>query len=136
MSQQRNMFCNGAKVLLAPAGPGAGRIIVWWEVRRIAFNLVLLPMGLVGLLLLLMQSNPSPNLGAENDFVPFLSGLAALVVANICYTSGWIVNVIAWLVWGQRATRLGPVLWLLGTVLSILGSFAPAFVEWSTHRVY
>ncbi len=134
MSQERNAPWYSARALFAPTRPGIGRIIVWWEVRRIAYNLILLPTGFVGLLLLLlvMQSNPSDDLGAENDFVPFLSALMAFIAANVCYTLGWMVNIIAWLAWGERARLLGPVLWLLGTILSILGSFAPAFLEWIT----
>jgi|688.fasta_scaffold508684_2 hypothetical protein len=91
---------------------GALSIIAWWESRRILFNLVV---GLCGL----------PTLA-----IVFFTGLASVslciygtieygLLANLCYTAGWICELIARHWWKERARHLGPILFSLGFSFSI-----------------
>ncbi len=92
---------------------GAFSIIAWWESRRIVFNLVV---GLCGL----------PTLA-----ILYFSGLADLsflvkgtieyaFLANLCYTAGWMNELVARSWWKERARHLGPILFSLGFAFSIL----------------
>ena len=91
---------------------GALSIIAWWESRRFLFNLLV---GLCGL----------PTLA-----IVFFTGLASVslciygtieygLLANLCYTAGWICELIARHWWKERARHLGPILFSLGFSFSI-----------------
>lgn len=93
-----------------PRGPIS--IIAWWESRRFLFNLIV---GLCGL----------PTLA-----IVFFTGLASAslcfsgtieygLLANLCYTAGWICELIARHWWKERAKHLGPILLSLGFSFSI-----------------
>ena len=77
-----------------------GQVIRWWELRRLAYNAVLLVVGLAtitGYEWLMTKLIP---LG-EDAIEPM--GLVLLVVlygamANLCYTLGWVVEL-----WGRKA---------------------------------
>lgn len=92
---------------------GAASIVTWWESRRFVYNLVV---GLCGL----------PTLA-----IVYLTGLADLgfaisgtieygILANICYSAGWICELTARAWWGERARHLGPILFTLGFAFSTL----------------
>ncbi len=92
---------------------GAASIVTWWESRRFVFNLAV---GLCGL----------PTLA-----IVYLTGLADLgfaisgtieygILANICYSAGWICELTARAWWGERARHLGPILFTLGFAFSTL----------------
>jgi hypothetical protein len=77
-----------------------GRVILWWELRRLVYNAVLLVIGaatVIGYEWLMTKLIP---LG-EDAIEPM--GLVVLVVlygvmANLCYTLGWVVEL-----WGRKA---------------------------------
>ena len=48
------------------------------------------------------------------------------VIANVCYTGGWIVELLVAKVWHVESTRFGPIAFALGTVFSVLAALAPA----------
>ncbi len=74
----------------------AGQVIGWWEWRRLVFNALLLLIGfaaLIGFEFLMEQSIP-PGEDAEEPFALFFGVIAYAVMANICYTFGWIVELV------------------------------------------
>jgi hypothetical protein len=48
------------------------------------------------------------------------------VLANVCYTGGWITELIIAKVWSVDTSRFGPIAFTLGTVFSVLLTLAPA----------
>ncbi|HTX76082.1 MAG TPA: hypothetical protein VMD29_07760 [Terracidiphilus sp.] len=79
-----------------PSVFSAGQVIAWWEWRRFAFNALLLLIGfaaLIGFEFLMERSIP-PGEDAEEPMALFLGVVAYGVMANICYTFGWIVELI------------------------------------------
>jgi hypothetical protein len=48
------------------------------------------------------------------------------VIANVCYTGGWIVELLVAKAWRVESTRFGPIAFTLGTAFSVLVAFAPA----------
>jgi hypothetical protein len=101
--------------------------IVWWEIRRIPFNLLLLAVGtisgLVSLLIANRLSGPDANLGSPAIGVA-LYGIAA----NVCYTLGWITELL-W-TWGDldRAARIRHKLFRAGLLFSVLITLSPAVI--------
>ena len=78
--------------------------ILWWELRRIWFNLVLLAAGLVSLVLIFLVLSwiPSATDGVQSVFAIFMY----VVSANVIYTLGWISE----LLWsGGDTTRTADV---------------------------
>lgn len=109
-------------LLSIPEEPrGAMSIIAWWESRRLVFNLIV---GLCGL----------PTLA-----LIYLTGLAHLgiiisgtieygLLANICYTAGWLCELVARSWWKERAKHLGPMLFSLGLAFSVLLTLAAGLI--------
>lgn len=107
----RSLFSSLVSIPDEPRGNFS--IIGWWEARRMLFNMVILLCGLPTVLII------------------YLTGLASLkftvtgsieyaILANICYTAGWICELIARSWWQERARHLGPILFTLGFAFSIL----------------
>ena len=48
------------------------------------------------------------------------------VGANICYTGGWISEVMVRKIWQERTGAFGPIAFTLGIVFSFLITLAPA----------
>lgn len=92
-------------------------IIMWWEFRRPAYNLVL---GLFGTLTLVALSvlNHAPAAYL------FMGALTYGVMANVCYTMGWVLEILFRSALGARARTIGPRLFKTGTVFSILVTLA------------
>jgi len=88
------------------------QVIRWWELRRVLYNAVLLVIGVAtvsGTLWLVDKVNPGSDVGT-----PMLGALLYGVMANLCYTMGWIIellgrsrNPVAARQRGQRMFRLG-----------------------------
>lgn len=105
-----------AQVLAVPEGPRTlGSILLWWELRRVVYT-VLLMAALV----------PSGayfvwryGLGEEVAY-GFLAAFMYLCMANVCYTSGSISELIARKYFGEKAAHFGSILFALGTGFSIL----------------
>ena len=91
----------------------------WWESRRVFFNKAVGAAGLVTLagVSVLSMLPPHP--------VPFglpeaLIGAAIYgVLANGCYSFGWVMDVISQRVWGRKAPDLGPLLFRQGLIFSV-----------------
>ena len=48
------------------------------------------------------------------------------IIANVCYTGGWIVELLVAKLWRVESTRFGPIAFTLGTAFSVLVALAPA----------
>ncbi len=66
-------------------------IIVWWELRRIPYNLVVGIVGICSVFLFYFFTGNEPIVDGQDIGEPFMFLLAPFGV-NICYTAGWIVE--------------------------------------------
>src|SRR6185295_17843168 len=67
-------------------------IILWWELRRLPYNVIVGATGLLSLpLFYFFISRTGAILRGDDAFEP-IALLAAPVVMNICYTAGWVVE--------------------------------------------
>ena len=94
-------------------------IIGWWESRRWLYNRVVGGAGLFTLaainLLTVLPGGPPPLPLEAMFFGPLVYG----TVANLCYTSGWLLELLARAVWGRQAPHMGPLLFREGLIFSV-----------------
>lgn len=110
----------------------AWEAIGWWERRRPAFNLVVGATGVltcvVSLVSLAVAGHFSGGIGELPDppILPFLAIGAFAVMANVCYTGGWITELLVRWLWDDDGPRLASAGFTLGLVFSVLVTLAPA----------
>lgn len=86
-------------------------ILLWWETRRVIYNIVVGMCGLPGVFLLLLAHEP---LG----FITF-GVLFYAFMANVCYTAGAVSETVARQWFGIKVKDYAPVAFSLGTAFSI-----------------
>jgi len=117
----------------------AWQIICWWELRRLLYNAVLFAIGIASIFAMEWLMGQVIPLG-EDAIEPL--GLAVGVVvygimANLCYTSGWIVELGMRRTDALQARIVAMALFLGGFWLSCLLTSAPfwfGLVFWLVHR--
>jgi hypothetical protein len=116
-----------------------GQVIRWWELRRLLYNAVLLVIGVLAIAGMEWLMTKVIPLG-EDAIEPMLLFVGVVlygVMANLCYTLGWVVELrgrktdpVAARQRGHRMFRAGL---LFSSVLTSL-PFWFACVYWITHR--
>jgi hypothetical protein len=67
-------------------------IILWWERRRIAFNVIIGVAGIFSLILIYMSQHFTPSLPNDEGGIESLSLVAAPIFFNMLYTLGWMAD--------------------------------------------
>jgi hypothetical protein len=102
-------------------------IVLWWEIRRIPYNLVVGATGAISLVLVFLFLTWSGELKPGEDLIEPLALIAAPFAVNFCYTAGWIVELMLWVI-RKRDVRSGPILFVLGTGFSIIVVAIPSVI--------
>ncbi len=105
-------------------------IIVWWEVRRIPYNLVVGVWGAICLLIFTFSLDASGHLAPGEDAIEPLLLLSSPFAVNVCYTIGWPVEIVLRKLRPDLYPKLGVLLFRLGLILSLALISLPAVV-WS-----
>lgn len=105
--------------LSAPRPGGAIETFCWWEARRVQYNLVVGAAGLVTLAIVQLC-----GFGSVGGFI--LASISYGMMANICYSSGWISDLIARHFWKEKAEHFGAILYCQGVAFSVLLTLVPA----------
>ena len=119
----------------APSQPvTAFRVVGWWELRRIPFNLFV---GVFGLLAFGVFATSIYSTGVlepyEDAVEPFML-LLVPIAANICYTAGWLLDAPLRVFWPSLAPGFSPLLLKLGFGISLLLIAFPA-AYWGGYRL-
>jgi hypothetical protein len=107
------------------------QVIAWWEARRVPYNLLVGSMGAVSTAMCLITAIVCEHyLGEPIGFPdpPFLAILAVIiyaVMANVCYTGGWVTELIVDKVWPKEEKSFGKISFALGLVFSMLLTLLP-----------
>ncbi len=108
--------------------------IGWWEARRIPFNLIVGSAGILSCVVVGIVGLGSYFL-FDSDFglpgSPFLSLMAVMiyaVMANVCFTFGWIAELGVRKAWPAEVDRFATLSFSLGLVFSTLLTLTPAAV--------
>lgn len=113
---------------------GTFEIIAWWELRRIPYNVVVGATGIVTIVIIATAAwIASQKFGDPIEFPdPPLFALMAVIAygvcANICYTGGWIAELLARSVWKEKVGAFAQITFVLGFVFSILLTLVPALL--------
>ena len=109
-------------------------VIAWWESRRIAYNLIVGLFGIATAAVMVTVAFTCESRGGAPIGLPDPPALAVLgillygVLANVCYTGGWITELLVARIWRADTSRFGPIAYTLGTAFSALVTLAPAGV--------
>jgi|ERR1700733_1848446 hypothetical protein len=101
--------------------------VAWWEIRRIPFNLLILVVGLASGFTSALLGNrvfkPDVDFGK-----PFIGVVLYAVAANLCYTLGWVTELL-W-AWGNtdRTETVRPKVFRVGLIFSVGLTLLPPVV--------
>lgn len=115
------------------------QIVRWWEIRRILYNAILFMVGITSILAMEWLMDKVIPLG-EDAIEPLAMAIGVLayaVVANACYTLGWVVEILTNRVDPALARSRGKKIFLAGLWFSCLLTTAPfwfGLVFWLVHR--
>ncbi len=113
-----------------PEGDRAvGSIILWWEARRIPYNLIVGILGACSLLLFFLFISLSGMLKPGEDAVEPIALIAFPIFANVCYTGGSVAEVVVRLFRLRKFMNVGPRLLRFGIAFSLFIVFFPS-VYW------
>lgn len=122
--------------MFAPQPPGVPwwRVILWWEARRLPYNMLVGLYGALCFIIFYFSITSSGHLKPGEDAVEPMALFAAPVGINVCYTFGWLVDVPARRFLPSLSPGFSPYLLKLGIGLSVFLISIPAMF-WSGYRV-
>ncbi|HEX8392564.1 MAG TPA: hypothetical protein VF665_09440 [Longimicrobium sp.] len=91
----------------------------WWESRRLTFNRAVRSAGLVTLAVTSVFFALPPHSSVMPLSMMLTGSVVYGVMANACYTLGWMAELLARRVWGRGAPDLGPLLFRQGLIFSV-----------------
>ncbi|MBK6486799.1 MAG: hypothetical protein IPF98_08015 [Gemmatimonadetes bacterium] len=103
----------------AAGNESAAEVVRWWERRRLPFNVAVGATGLVSLTSIAVLSAVGPF--PHHVFGPPLVGVLAYgVIANVAYTSGWMLELLVLRpIFGHRTGTVGATLFRYGLAFSV-----------------
>lgn len=116
----------------------ARQAIGWWEARRVPFNLVVAIAGTVTVVVVSVVGLAATLL-FHSDFglpdPPLFAVIGVIVYAlavNVCYTGGWLAEILIRTAWPEQADRFATLSLSLGLLLTVLVTLVPAVVVSAT----
>lgn len=110
------------------ASPSLYQIISWWEIRRIAYNIILLIVGVLAILIMAGIEAITGETYVNFPDPPILAIMFFAFMANVCYTGGEIAEVIARRFFDDEADHFGEIAFSLGLLLSVSITILPAIL--------
>jgi hypothetical protein len=113
---------------------GGAEAILWWESRRIPYNLIVGTAGIctciaVVILAFIAQEYFNSDFGLPD---PPLAGVFLVllygIMANICYTAGWVVELLFIRLAPQEATAFAENTFFCGLIFSVVLTLSPAVI--------
>lgn len=92
-------------------------LLKWWESRRLQYNVTVGGVGLASLLAVWLFGVLPP--AATGQVIPLRVVAVYGIMANLCYTLGWLTELAVERLWGERAPMLGPALFRQGLSFSL-----------------
>jgi len=110
-----------------PSRRNVRSILIWWEKRRLPYNISLAAAGLasiawIGLVEFLIPGEPRFVLFPWQPIVVFGIG------ANLCYTFGSLLESITFKIWGYGLLPIGPGLYRMGLTFSLGLALLPGLI--------
>jgi len=115
----------------AEALPNAS-VVLWWEARRVPYNVIVGVTGLISSAVMVAVAFTCESRGGAPIGLPDPPAFAIVaavlygVLANVCYTGGWITELLLARVWAVDTSRFAPIAFTLGTAFSVFLTLVPA----------
>jgi hypothetical protein len=114
-----------------PEKMAASDVVRWWEIHRIAFNLIVGATGIATCLIAVISGLIVESAGGVALFPnpPLFAAVGVIlygIMANVAYTAGWIFELIARKLWPAEASAFGRLSFIFGIVGSVFLTLAPA----------
>jgi hypothetical protein len=112
----------------------ARHVIGWWETRRVQFNLIVGSAGIVSCVVIAIVGAGSyflfdSDFGLPDPPVFALFGILLYgILANACFTGGWVAELIVRKIWPIEADRFATLSFSLGLAFSVLLTLVPGIV--------
>ena len=109
----------------------AAEIVRWWELRRLPYNAIVGAVGIVsaGIMVIVAftcESRGGAPIGLPDPPIFAIVGILLYgILANLCYTGGWIVELLVTKVWRLDTARFGSIAFALGTAFSVFITLIP-----------
>jgi len=109
----------------------AWQIVAWWEARRIPYNLLVGSSGIVSSLFCVVSAIIGEKFLGEPIGMPdpplfaMFAAIAYGIMANVCFTGGWIAEIVAMRVWKDEAQHFGPISFMFGVIFSVALTLLP-----------
>ena len=100
-----------------------GRLLRWWESHRLVYNVVV---GSAGVVTLGVLAAAQALLGLRGTIIPWPAVVAYGIMANVCYSGGWVAEALLQKWVGRETYGLGPALYRHGLVFSVGLTLLPA----------
>lgn len=105
------------KLFAKPDSPqSAGKIILWWESRRLHYNVITIAWAFLWIAVSYLRGN---HVWLATPLA-ILTYLGIQFAANLWYTGGWIVELIVKKILRISWQGFGPWVFALGTAFSLL----------------
>ena len=99
------------------------QVIVWWELRRILYNIIVLIAGILSLIIMITAASGRVHLEPGEDFFePIVIPIFA-VLCNMGYTLGWLTEVFI-----KRSATYGPKMFKRGLYFTLFWIFLPSTI--------
>ena len=99
------------------------QVIVWWDLRRILYNIIVLIAGILSLIIMITAASGRVHLEPGEDFFePIVIPIFA-VLCNMGYTLGWLTEVFI-----KRSATYGPKMFKRGLYFTLFWIFLPSTI--------
>jgi hypothetical protein len=109
-------------------------MIGWWESRRVPFNLIVGSAGIISCIVAGVVVAGAFILFDSFFLIPgvpmfvLIGILVYAVLANLCFTGGWVVELFVRSLWPNEADRYATASLACGLAFSVLLSLAPGIM--------
>ena len=103
-------------------------LLAWWESRRPAYNLIVGAAGVATLTTIQLLSWLIPSHVPTGVWWGLV--LVYGIAANVCYTFGFLFELLLHRLWGDEVASVGPTLFRHGLVFSVGLTLLPIGVMW------
>ena len=99
------------------------QIILWWELRRILYNIIVLICGISSFLITMAAASGRVELEPGEDFYePIMISIFA-ILCNLGYTLGWLTEIFI-----KRSLTYGSKMFKIGLFFTLFWIFLPMII--------
>ena len=99
------------------------QIIIWWELRRILYNIIVLICGILSLLIMMSAASGRVELEPGEDFYEPLMIPIFAVLCNFGYSLGWLTEIFI-----KRSLTYGTRMFKVGLYFTLFWVFLPTII--------